>query len=129
MVLHHLETAWTRRHEPNIHLLHYADLRRDPAGELHRLGDALGFDITPQRAAELAAEATLERMRERADEVAPSASKGIWRDPSRFLRTGGAGEWQQWMAPDDEGYWRLVAAHASPDLARWAHEGAPALVA
>lgn len=125
LVLHHLGTAWERRHLPNVHLVHYGDLRRDPAGELLRLGRALGFEVGPERAAELAAEATLDRMRERADEVAPSASQGLWRDPSRFIRTGGVGEWQVWSTPElDQVYRRRVAALAPPDLARWVHEGA-----
>lgn len=130
LVLHHLGTAWERRHLPNVHLVHYGDLRRDTAGELLRLGCALGFDLAPERAAELAAEASLERMRERVEEVAPSASQGIWRDTTRFLRTGGTGEWQVWSTPElDEFYRQRVEALSAPDLARWVHEGACAVEA
>ncbi len=123
-VLHHLATAWERRHLPNVHLVHYGDVRQDPAGELLRLGHALGFELSPERAAELAAEATLDRMRDRAEEVAPSASQRLWRDASRFIRTGGTGEWRALTTPDlDELYQQRVEALAAPDLARWVHEG------
>jgi hypothetical protein len=123
-VLQHLAVAWERRHQPNVHLVHYSDLLADLTGELWRLGRALGFDLTPERAAELATHASMERMRERATEVVPGASAGLWRDTSRFIRTGGRGEWQAWVTPADRAaYRRRVSALASEDLARWVHEG------
>ena len=123
-VLQHLEVAWQRRHRSNVHLVHYADLRRDLPAELLRLGRALGFDLTPARAEALAAEATIERMRARADEVAPSASLGLWRENGRFIRTGGSGEWRSFTTTeDDEHYQRRVAALVDDDLARWVHDG------
>lgn len=124
-VLHHLSVAWARRHQPNVHLVHYSDLLADLPGELWRLGGALGFDITAERAAELARHAGIEEMRDRAGEVVPSASMGLWRDTSRFIRTGGGGEWQALAtAADDRRYHRRVAALVSDDLARWVHDGA-----
>lgn len=124
MVLHHLKVAWQRRHRPNVHLLHYADLRRDLPAELLRLGRDLGFAITPERACELAAEATIDRMRERSDEVAPSASLGLWRDTSRFIRNGGTGEWRVFTGPEDDAhYGERVASLIDIDLARWVHGG------
>jgi hypothetical protein len=125
-VLHHLRVAWERRHEANVHLVHYADLSRDLPGELLRLGRDLGFPLTAVRAGELAEEAGIERMRERADEVAPGASLGLWHDTSRFIRTGGTGEWRAWTTPADlDGYRSRVAALVDADLARWVHEGGP----
>ena len=124
VVLHHLRVGWELRHRTNVHLVHYGDLRRDLPGELLRLGRALGFALTPERAGELAAEASLERMRTRADEIAPSASQGIWRDPSRFMRAAGRGEWRVWMSPEEEqAYARRVADLVEPDLAHWVHHG------
>lgn len=123
-VLQHLAVAWDRRHLANVHLVHYADLRRDLPTELRRLAAALGIALTPARAAELADEATLDRMRDRADEVAPSASLRLWRDNRRFLRTGGRGEWRALTTPAlDEEYRRRVADLVPADLAAWVHRG------
>src|SRR5262249_56005472 len=36
-ILHHLDTAWRRRHDPNIVLCHFADFPRDPVPHLLRL--------------------------------------------------------------------------------------------
>jgi hypothetical protein len=49
-VLHHLDTGWQRRHEPNVSLFHYADLQADLAGELLRLACVLGIPCSPERA-------------------------------------------------------------------------------
>jgi hypothetical protein len=123
-VLHHLDTGWQHRRDPNVALFHYADLQADLAGELLRLAGVLGIPCSPQRAGELAPEASLSRMRERGAEVAPVASQGIWKDARAFFRSGGSGEWRDRVsAADLAAYEARVAALVGPDLAAWAHGG------
>jgi hypothetical protein len=123
-ILHHLNTAWSRRHERTVVLCHYADFTHDLVGELRRLAAALEIDITPERAAELAPESSLDRMRTRAEETAPAASQGNWKDPRAFFRSGGFGEWRDLLTPaDGDEYARRVAALVPPDLASWSHLG------
>jgi hypothetical protein len=123
-ILHHLGTAWCRRHEPNVVLCHFTDFTQDLTGELRRLAAALHIAVTPERAATLAAEAGLDRMRERADEIAPAASQGNWKDPRAFFRSGGSGEWRDRLTAEDlQEYDRRVAALTPPDLAAWTHLG------
>ena len=121
-VLHHLGVAWERRHLPNVHLLHYADMRADLLRSLTGLARFLGVDLPDERIAELAAEASIDRMRDRADDVVPSASVGLWHDTSRFIRTGGRGEWRSLMTDEDELLYRQRIASLVPDdLAAWVH--------
>jgi hypothetical protein len=123
-VLHHLDTGWCRRRDPNIALFHYADYKADLVGEMVRLGSVLGIPCSPERAQMLAPEASLGRMRERASEVAPSASRQNWKDVRAFFRSGGTGEWRQHVGDSDlAAYEARVAALVSPDLAAWAHGG------
>ncbi len=123
-VLHHLDTGWQRRREPNVALFHFADLQADLEGELLRLARVLGIACSPDRARELAAEASLARMRERAAEVAPDATQGLWKDARAFFRDGGTGEWRGRLpAADLAAYEARVAELADPDLAAWAHGG------
>ena len=122
-VMHHLDTAWQRRHDANVIMCHYADYTADLPGELVRLGRALGFDITENQARDLAQEATLDRMRARADDVAPNAG-AIWKDTRAFFRAGGFGEWRSRVTNADLAeYDAMVNASASPELAAWAHDG------
>ncbi len=123
-MLHHLDTGWRRRREANVALFHYADLTADLAGELRRLAGVLGIPCPPERARELAPEASLARMRERGADLAPSASQGTWKDARAFFRTGGSGEWRgRVSAADLAAYEARVAALVGPDLAAWAHGG------
>jgi len=123
-VLHHLDTGWQRRRDANVTLVHYADLTADLPGELLRLAGVLGIPCSPERARELAAEASLARMRARAAEVAPSGSQGIWKDARAFFRSGGSGEWRNRVsAADLAAYEARVAGLIGPDLAAWVHGG------
>jgi Sulfotransferase domain len=123
-MLQHLDTAWQRRNDPNVFLFHYADLKADLAGELLRLAGVLGIASSPDRARELAAEASLARMRERAAEVAPTASQGTWKDVRAFFRSGGTGEWRERVSASDlAAYEARVAQLVSPELAAWVHGG------
>ncbi len=122
-VLHHLDTGWQRRHSPNVILCHYADYSADLPGEIVRLADAIHIDVTADRARALAAEATLDRMRGRAEDVLPNAG-AIWRDDQAFFRAGSFGEWRSRTNDDDLAeYDRIVKAITTPDLATWAHSG------
>jgi len=122
-VLHHLDTGWQLRHRPNVVMCHYADFSADLPSEIVRLADALGILMTRDRAQELAAEATLDRMRDRADDVLPNAG-AIWKDDRVFFRKGSFGEWRTRVNDDDLAeYERAVNAIASPELATWAHHG------
>ncbi len=123
-VLHHLNTGWLHRRDPNVALFHYADLQADLAGELLRLAGVLGIPCSPHRARELAAQASLARMRERSIDVAPNASQGHWKDVSAFFRSGATGEWRPHLsAADLAAYEARVASLVAPDLAAWAHGG------
>jgi hypothetical protein len=123
-VLHHLDTGWQRRRDPNVTLFHYADLRADLAGELLRLARVLGIACSPERARALAAEASLARMRERSAVDAPNARRGTWKDVRAFFRSGGSGEWRERLAAADlSAYEARVAQLVGPDLAAWSHGG------
>jgi hypothetical protein len=123
-MLHHLDTGWQHRRDPNVALFHYADLTADLTGELLRLAGVLGIPCSPERARELAAEASLTRMRERAADVAPNASQEAWKDVRAFFRSGASGEWRDRLdATDLAAYEARVAELVSPDLAAWAHGG------
>ena len=122
-VLHHLDTGWQLRHSPNVVLCHYADYSTDLPGEIVRLAAALDMSVTPARARELAAEASLDKMRDRAEEVMPNAG-AIWKDDRAFFRAGSFGEWRSRVNDDDVAeYDRTVTAIASPDFASWAQDG------
>jgi len=122
-VLHHLDTGWQRRRAGNVVMCHFSDYTTDLPGEMVRLGGALDIDVTRPRARELAREATLDRMRARADDVIPNANM-IWNDHRAFFRAGSSGEWRTRVQDEDlADYDAAVKATVGPELAAWAHDG------
>ena len=124
-VLHHLDTGWAHRGDPNVGLFHFLDYQRDLVGEMARLAELCAFGLDRERLAELAPEAGIGRMRDRADEMVPGlAVSDHWKDPSRFFRSGAAGEWIERTTSADRAHYDDRVAELVPDeLARWAHEG------
>lgn len=119
-ILHHYETAWSRRHLPNVALFHYDDYRADLVGEFGRLADAIGVDVDRARLEELSEHATLESMRSRAAELSPE----LWAGPEPFFRAGGSRDWGAIVGEaEQELYRRRGEEWASPEVWAWAHHG------
>jgi sulfotransferase family protein len=125
LLLHHLGTFWDRRQASNVVLVHYADLRRDLEDEMRRLAERLGVGIDEDVWPGLVAEARFDRMRRRADTLAPQVTTdGLWPDPSRFFHRGTSGQWRTLLNAEDlDRYWARVGRLAAPDLSAWTHAG------
>jgi hypothetical protein len=121
---HHYTTFWEQRGRENVALFHFDDYRRDLSAELQRLAAHLGIEVSGERAVELAAEAQIERVRSRATDVAPEAHLGVWKDTTRFFRSGKSGQWKDEFTPaQQERYGALVEELVPEDLAGWMHGG------
>jgi hypothetical protein len=125
LLLHHLGTFWDRQQATNVVLVHYADLQADLEGEMRRLAGLLGIVIGEDAWPGLVAEARFDRMRDRADELAPQVTMGgLWHDTSRFFNRGTSGQWRTILGSEDlDRYEARVRRLATPDLAAWAHGG------
>jgi hypothetical protein len=123
-MLRHTQTFWVHRNRPNIHLIHYADLTADLAGQMQRLAQDLGVDIDPDRIPGLAKAAQIGAMRQRADQLAPDANLNMWKDNRAFFRAGGAGGWRDMLSEDSARLFAEVTAARYPsDMMHWVTEG------
>jgi len=121
-LVNHVRTFWERRDEPQVALFHYADLTADLPGQLRRLARILSIEISEQRVNELAAAATFDHMRGRADELAPGVDAKLWRRNENFFHSGTSGQWRGLLdSAALDRYHRRVAELAPPDLADWLH--------
>ena len=123
-ILHHLETFWTRRGEPNVQLFHYSDLLADLPGQLRHLSDSLGIPVTDDRLAEFAEAGTFRQMKQRADVLVPDGGNRIWLSNSDFFHRARNGQGRDVLDADElNRYDQRVGELAAPDLADWAHHG------
>ena len=93
IMLHHLDTFWRVRDQPNIVLVRYEDLLDDLDGQMRYIAGRLGIPITETAWPDLVQAATFEGMKGRAGEFAPEASHdGFYYDRAQFHR-GSTGQW------------------------------------
>lgn len=124
-LVHHLEQVWRARHEPNVALFHYSDLRADLAGEMQRLAEVLGVPIDEAVFPELVAAATFASMKEGADRLAPNADKSLWHSNERFFAEGRLGGWRALLSAEAlERYDRRLAGLTDDgEFVVWLHAG------
>ncbi|MGH3492015.1 MAG: sulfotransferase domain-containing protein [Sciscionella sp.] len=119
-------SAWSRRMEPNVTLVHYADLSADLDSEMRRLAGRLHIDVPEERWPALVAAAGFDAMRSRSADRAPDEGLAIMHSTDAFFRHGSSGDWREWLTGGDLAtYDERVAVLAPPDLTRWMHTGGP----
>jgi len=117
----HLGGAWARRHDPDVVLVHYAELSHDLAGQMAMIAGRLGLAV-PQPG--LIEAASLRAMRERAGELAPDERIGLLENSGRFFRSGATGQWRAVLHPEDLlRYGERLRDLVPADLADWLHSG------
>lgn len=122
--VYHFRSFWRYRALPNVHLLHYSDLRRDLEGNMRRLAAALQIPVEGSRFPELARAASFDHMRKNAATFAPGAGMGFWKDETRFFHRGRGGQWLDVLGPEELSLYRnRLAAWLAPDEIRWLEEG------
>jgi hypothetical protein len=124
-VVHQAATYWDAREHPNVHLFHYTDLSADRDREMRRVAAALDRPIDEVRWPAFVAAASLDAMRDRADDLAPEADLAFWRSTGSFFHSGRFGAWTDLLSPDDVAHFerRLHALAGDPELAAWIVNG------
>jgi len=121
----HMENSWWKaRNEPNVLLVHFADMKKDLEGEMRRIAEFLNITIPEDLWPRLVEAASFKSMKKKASELMPSADH-IWQGGGEtFLHKGTNGRWQGVVNERDlDLYDARVHAEFSPDLARWIEYG------
>jgi aryl sulfotransferase len=121
----HLEKSfWEARHQPDVLLAHFNDLKADLDGEMRRIADFLDITVPDNLWPGLVKAAGFDSMKNSADELMPTAGN-IWRGGGKtFLHKGTNGRWRDVYAHEDlDAYDAKVAEEFSPSLANWVEHG------
>jgi aryl sulfotransferase len=120
-VLWHLTGAWERQAEPNILLVHYADLQHDLDGAMRGLAARLAIDVDEAAWPALVRAASFSAMSARAESLLPDRY-GILKDPAVFFRRGTSGAAGEVLSVPELARYEERARRLAPrDLLVWLH--------
>jgi aryl sulfotransferase len=124
-LVHHYNTFKLYEKLPNIHLFHYADMKRDIAASMRKIAAILKINMPEQKIFDLAEAASFNNMKQNADCFTIYAGTGHWKDDSRFFNKGVNGQWQGVLTDEDLRIYdrSLQALLPSKDI-KWLHNGA-----
>jgi aryl sulfotransferase len=121
---HFFNTCWPHRSDPNIHIYHYADMKRDLRGAIVSMAKALKIESSEAFLGEMAEAATFESMKKKATQFAPQSGTGIWKAEDNFFARGVNQQWREVLGDADlAAFDARLAELVSPDDARWLLNG------
>lgn len=116
---------WAARDDPNMLLVHYADFKKDRAGEMRRIAAFLAIEVPETVWPSLIEAASFEAMKQQGGELVPSAQFVFEGGSSSFFNKGINGRWQGVLSVGDLAlYEQKVKQSFSPGLAAWVEHGA-----
>lgn len=117
-------TCWAERDRPNLLMVHYADLKRDLAGEMRRVADFLGIDIDEDLWPSLVEAASFETMKRQGDDLMPMFNAVFEGGSRSFFHHGQNERWRGVFRDADLAlYEAKVRDTLPPDCALWLEHG------
>lgn len=118
---------WAARELPNVKLVHFNDLKRDPEGEIRAIADFLGCTIPQDRWPQILEHCSFAWMKAHAEMVSPLGGAIFEGGATKFINKGVNDRWRDLLTPEDvAAYERRALAELGPDCARWLASGAMA---
>lgn len=109
---------------PNVYLFHYADLRRDLAGGVARVAEALGASYEADFLAEVTDAVSFDGMKSDPARFVPAGGEGFWKDDAGFFDSATSGKWVGRLTGADLArYDRMMDAALAPPERRWLEDG------
>ena len=123
--LHHTQSYWEFRQLPNLFFVHYADLLRDPHGQVRRLADALSMeadDALVDRVVEATRFTTMQQRNKAAfDEHIRESFQG---GAEAFFFKGTNGRWRDVLGEEELALYEEAKRRVlDPDCADWLENG------
>lgn len=115
---------WEVRDLPNVHLVHFVDLKRDMAGEIRRIADFLDIEVDEAKWPAILEHCSFEWMKAHANQCAPLG--GVFWDggPGTFINKGVNGRWRDELtAQDAADYEGAALRELGPECAAWLANG------
>ena len=122
-IFRHVSTFWALRHQPNVLLVHYNDLKRDLGAEMRRIADFLDISVPDAKWPAVVERCTFESMKARGSEIG-SVDAIFNGGVQGFLFKGTNGRWRDVLTSAElEAYRKRMADFLPEEAARWLENG------
>lgn len=119
-----VRTWWEIRRLPNVHFVHFANLKSDMPGEIRRIAQFLEIPIDEEKWASILLHCSFDYMKTNAAKSVPLGG-ALWEGGAQaFIHKGVNGRWRDVLQKDQVlKYERLAVKELGPDCAHWLSTG------
>jgi aryl sulfotransferase len=119
-----VRTWWELRNLPNVHFIHFADLKKDMAGEIRRVADFLEISIDDNIWDSILLHCSFDYMKANATQSVPLGG-AFWDGGAKsFIHKGKNGRWRDTLSQDDvQNYEDRAVKELGPECAKWLADG------
>jgi hypothetical protein len=110
----HLAGWWAARHEPNVLVLTYEELKKDHAGSVRRIAQFMGVELTADELAAVVEQSSFAVMNAAGHRFEPGRVVP-WSKEKAMMRRGASGGSSELLTPEQQ---RLIDGHCRAELAR-----------
>lgn len=115
---------WAVRDLPNVLLLHYTDLKRDPEGRIRRIARFLEIELDEAVWPRVLEHCSFDYMKRHADEVSPLGGAVFEGGGQSFINKGTNGRWSGLLSAQDcAAYEARARDELGRECARWLESG------
>ena len=120
----HIQSWWDIRDLPNVHLIHFNNLKSDMEGEIRRVAAFLDIEIDDDLWPTIFEHCGFDYMKENAPTLSPFLAEVFHGGAKTFVNKGTNGRWRDVLTPADiEMYENYAMKHLSSDCAHWLATG------
>jgi len=119
-----IRTWWVVRDLPNVHFLHFGDLKADMPGEIRRIAAFLGLTIDESKWDDIVLHCSFDYMKAHATNSVPAGGVFWEGGAETFIHKGTNGRWRDTLTKEEsEAYELRAIKELGPDCARWLMTG------
>jgi aryl sulfotransferase len=122
--LYSVQSWWDYKDLANIQLIHYADLKKDLAGEIRRIASFLEIDLTDANLERIAEATSFEGMKKKGETYVPGGGSHWEGGAETFLHKGTNGRWREVLSDEELALYAAACERTlSAECRAWMEEG------